>query len=108
MAATLTSPRLHDAADDHQPQVGSTVWAVVHPIGPVPDGPDDRWVLVMGEVMGVRLDTPGWPNGQVWSSEELCRQHAWSRHVLGRRHHTGFEVRRLEVVTPTLFRLATP
>ena len=57
MAATLTSPRLHDAADDHQPQVGSTVWAVVHPIGPVPDGPDDRWVLVMGEVMGVRHRT---------------------------------------------------
>jgi len=56
--------------------------------------------------MGVRLDTPGWPHGQVWSSEELCRTHAWSRHVLGRR--TGFEVRRLEVVTPTLFRLATP
>lgn len=106
MAATLaTTPRLYDAADDRQPEVGSTVWGVAHPIGEVPDGPDSRWVLVMGEVMGVRLDTPGWPNGQVWSSEELCRAHAWSRHVVGRR--TGFEVRRLEVVTPTLFRLAT-
>ena len=44
----------------------------------------------MGEVMGVLLDTPGWPHGQVWSSEELCREHAWARHVVGRR--TGFEV----------------
>ncbi|WP_456824110.1 hypothetical protein [Cellulomonas sp. P5_E12] len=106
MAATLASPRLYSATDNHQADIGATVWAVAHPIGDAADdGPDDRWVMVMGEVMGVRLDTPGWPNGQVWSSEELCRRHAWSRHVLGRR--TGFEVRRLEVVTPTLFRLAT-
>lgn len=106
MATTLaTADRLYDAADHHQPEVGSTVWAVAHPIGALPDdGPDQRWVMVMGEVMGVRLDTPGWPNGQVWSSEEVCRAHAWSRHVVGRR--TGFEVRRLEVVTPSLFRLA--
>jgi hypothetical protein len=106
MDATLAPPRLYQATDDHQPVVGDLVWAVAHPIGELPDGPDTRWVLVMGEVMGVRLDTPGWPNGQVWSTEELCRAHAWSRHVVGRRHHTGFEIRRLEVVTPTLFRLA--
>src|SRR6478735_918595 len=106
MAATLASPRLYSATDNHQADIGATVWAVAHPIGEVADdGPDDRWVMVMGEVMGVRLDTPGWPNGQVWSREELCRQHAWSRHVLGRR--TGFEVRPLDVVPPTLFRLAT-
>jgi hypothetical protein len=107
MATTLDVPRLFTATDDHQPEVGSTVWAVAHPIGEVPNGPDTRWVLVMGEVMGVRLDTPGWPNGQVWSTEELCRTHAWSRHVVGRRRHTGFEVLRLVAVTPTLFRLAT-
>ncbi|MEZ0446522.1 hypothetical protein [Cellulomonas sp. ICMP 17802] len=107
MAATLATTRLYDVADDHQPEVGATVWAVAHPIGEAPDGPDQRWVLVMGEVMGVRLDTPGWPNGQVWSTERLCREHAWSRHVVGRRRHTGFEVLRLDVVTPSLFRLAT-
>jgi hypothetical protein len=104
MATTLaTMPRLYDAADDRRPEAGSTVWAVAHPMGDVPDGPDQRRVMVLGEVKGVRLDTPGWPNGQVWSSEESCRRHAWSRHVVGRR--TGFEVHRLEVVTPTLFRL---
>lgn len=107
MAIALDVPRLYSATDDHQPEVGTTVWAVAHPIGEASDGPDTRWVLVMGEVMGVRLDTPGWPNGQVWSTPELCRELAWSRHVVGRRHHTGFDVLRLEVVTPSLFRLAT-
>ena len=106
MATTLDASRLYSAADHHEPIPGSTVWAVAHPIGEAPrTGPDLRWVAVMGEVMGVRLDTPGWPHGQVWSSEELCREHAWARHVVGRR--TGFEVHRIEVVTPALFRLAT-
>ncbi|WP_315095397.1 hypothetical protein [uncultured Cellulomonas sp.] len=107
MATTLDVPRLYSAADDHRPVVGTTVWAVAHPIGEAPDGPDRRWALVMGEVMGVRLDTPDWPNGQVWSSEALCREHAWSRHVVGRRHLTGFDVLLLDVVTPTLFRIAS-
>ena len=106
MATTLDASRLYSAADHHEPATGSTVWAVAHPLGDAPTaGPDLRWVAVMGEVMGVRLDTPGWPHGQVWSSEELCREHAWARHVVGRR--TGFEVHKIEVVTPALFRLAT-
>jgi len=106
MATTLDATRLYSAADHHEPIPGSTVWAVACPIGNAPtEGTDLRWVVVMGEAMGVLLDTPGWPHGQVWSSEELCREHAWARHVVGRR--TGFEVHRIEVVTPALFRLAT-
>ena len=105
MATTLDATRLYSAADHHEP-------IPVRPSGPSPTrsatppsiGPDLRWVAVMGEVMGVLLDTPGWPHGQVWSTEELCREHAWARHVVGRR--TGFEVHRIEVVTPALFRLA--
>ena len=105
MATTLDISRLYSAADHHEPILGSTVWAVCHPIGEPPTiGPDLRWVAVMGEVMGVLLDKPGWPHGQVWSSEQLCREHAWARHVAGRR--TGFEIHRISVVTPTLFRLA--
>ncbi len=109
MAATIEQPRqfptIDSTTDHHRPTIGSTVWAVAYPLasGPITD---ERWVLVMGEVMGVRLDSPDWPHGQVWSTEELCRQHAWSRHVIGRRGYTGFDVRRLDVVTPTLFRLA--
>ena len=105
MATTLDMPRLYSAADHHEPVIGSTVWSIAHPIGEVMTGPDTRWVAVMGEVKGVLLDTPGWPHGQVWTTEQLCREHAWSRHVVGRR--TGFEIHRLEVVTPSLFRLAT-
>ena len=106
MATKSDATRLRSATDHHEPIPGSTVWAVAHPIGHAPiTGPDTRWVVVMGEVMGVLLDTPGFPHGQVWSSEELCREHAWARHVVGRR--TGFEVHRIEVVTPALFRLAT-
>ncbi|KQY22914.1 hypothetical protein ASD16_09895 [Cellulomonas sp. Root485] len=106
MATTLDASRLYSAADRHEPIPGSIVWAVAHPLGEVPStAQDQRWVAVMGEVMGVLLDTPGWPHGQVWSSGELCREQAWARHVVGRR--TGFEVHRIEVVTPALFRLAT-
>ena len=90
------------------PVVGSIVWAVVHPIGPVPlDGSaDERFVSVMGEVNGARLDAPGWGYAQVWSSEELCREHAWSMQCVGRRFYEGLEVRRVRVVGPALFRLA--
>ena len=106
MATTLDVPRLYSAGDDHRPVTGSTVWAVAHPIGEAPAGPDQRWVLIMGEVTGVRLDTPDWPHGQVWSTAELCREYAWSRRVVGSRHHRGFDILRLDVVTPTLFRIA--
>ncbi len=84
------------------------VWAVVHPIGPPPaEGePDERWVSVMGEVNGARLDAPGWGYAQVWSTEALCRAHAWSMQCVGRRFYEGFEVRRVRVVGPALFRLA--
>ena len=106
MATTVDVTRLYSTADHHEPVLGSTVWAVAHPIGTPPSvGPDLRWVAVMGEVMGVLLDTPEWPHGQVWSTEQLCRELAWAGHVVGRR--TGFEVHRIEVVTPALFRLAT-
>ena len=89
------------------PVVGSLVWAVVHPIGPAPLGsPDERFVSVMGEVNGARLDAPGWGYAQVWSSEELCREHAWSMQCVGRRFYVGLEVRRVRVVGPALFRLA--
>ena len=104
MATTLDAAPLYSAADHHEPVLGSTVWAVAHPIGTPPSvGPDLRWVAVLGEVMGVLLDTPQWPHGQVWSTEQWCREHSWARHVVGRR--TGFEVHWIEVVTPTLFRL---
>ena len=32
MATTLDVPRLYSAADQHTPEVGSTVWAVAHPV----------------------------------------------------------------------------
>ncbi|WP_426592862.1 hypothetical protein ACPPVS_13985 [Cellulomonas sp. McL0617] len=101
---TTASSALHHRL----PVPGSTVWAVVHPIGPLPtDGAaDERFVSVMGEVNGARLDAPGWGYAQVWSSEELCRRHAWSLQCVGRRFYEGLEVRRVLVVGPALFRLA--
>ena len=68
--------------------------------------PDERWVSVMGEVNGARLDAPAWGYAQVWSTEELCREHAWSMQCVGRRFYEGLEVRRVRVVGAALFRLA--
>ena len=100
---------LHAVQDLHRPVVGSTVWAVVHPMGdaPAPGEPDDRWVTIMGEVNGVRLDTPAWGYAQVWSTEALCREHAWSMQCVGRRFYGDLDVRRIRVVGPSIFRLAT-
>ena len=81
----------------------------MHPIGPPPpDGiADERFVSVMGEVHGALLDAPGWGYAQVWSTQELCREHAWSMRCVGRRFYEGLEVRAVSVVGPTLFRLAS-
>ena len=55
---------------------------------------------------GIRLDTPGWGYGQVWSTESLCREHAWSMPCVGRRFYDDLDVRLVLVVGPALFRLA--
>jgi hypothetical protein len=104
-----TALRRTSATGGREPVVGSTVWAVVHPIGPPPtDGTsDERVVSVMGEVNGVLLDAPGWGYAQVWSTRELCLEHAWSMQCLGRRCYEGLEVRQVRVVGPTSFRLTS-